>query len=358
MKQSNIRSAFKALSVLILSLALLALSVGCKNPDSDRELEIFLNEDGGFKVLQFADLHFGKEGTMYHNSDVERTLNFIDFAINAESPDFIVLMGDNMMSQGVRGAKFIVETFDKYKIPYTFVFGNHDAELHVPTLSKHDVAKYLERCDSPYLKFKSGFVQTGRENRYGNFSILLKNKTTNALVGAFVVIDTGVYDYDLDKYQTITTEQIAWYEGEIARLDGLYSAQEENPLDVVPTITYGHIQLPQYNIAYQKAANGDGAEFIYGQKPTWYEANDGANYGTEPEYDFYAAMKKMGSAKAYLCGHMHRLLYHVKMDGIILGFCPQAGVLDNQQRPITTFSYTLDEGFEMALNLVTEPSAQ
>ena len=38
MKQSNIRSAFTALSMLILSLALLALSVGCKNPDSDREL--------------------------------------------------------------------------------------------------------------------------------------------------------------------------------------------------------------------------------------------------------------------------------------------------------------------------------
>ena len=227
----------------------------------------FLTQRGKeLKVLQFTDMHFGEEGTTYHNADVKRTLAFIDYAIQTEQPDLIVLLGDNMMSQGVDGAKFLVQTFDQYKIPYTLIYGNHDAETYQLNHKKSDVSRYLENCDSPYLLYKSGFVQEGKENRYGNFSISLRDEESQELIGAFVLLDTGTYDYEADRYQTITQEQIAWYEAEIARLNAIYSEQTQNALDTVPTITYGHMPLPEFGKAYQKAVNNDGAEFIYYQK--------------------------------------------------------------------------------------------
>ena len=319
------------------------------------ELTLLAERDKPIKVLQFADLHFGEEGTIYHNSDVARSLDFIDYAITAEKPDFIVLLGDNMMSQGVEGARVIVETFDKYKIPYTFVFGNHDAELYTIGYSKAEVSNYLESCGSQYLLYKSGYVQTDKENRYGNFSISIRDEKTKELLGAFVILDTGVYDYSEEQYQSINEGQIQWYTQEIERLNGIYGKQTSNKFEVIPTITYGHIQLPEFADAYQSARNNDGAEFVYEQElPEWMINGIGGNAG-KVNYGFFDVMKNMKSSRAYFCGHMHGLTYHVKKDGIVLGFCPQACVTGNASKTISTFSYTLDENFEIGLKLILEP---
>lgn len=352
---------FKIIFSLLLILVILMSCFSCKptsipdTKDGEKELTLLMPRDQKLKVLQFTDMHFGVEGTTYHNADVARTLAFIDYAIKIEEPDLIVLLGDNMMSQGVEGAKFLVETFDQYKIPYTLIYGNHDAESYLPNYKKADVSKYLENCNSPYLLYKSGFVQEGKENRYGNFSISLRDEKSNELIGAFVLLDTGTYDYEADRYQKITQEQIAWYEAEITRLNALYVMQTQNALKTVPTITYGHMPLTEFGEAYQKAANGDGAEFIYYQKLSGWVLG-GANDSPDNTKDtFFDAMQKMQSAKAYICGHYHMVTCHVKMDGIILGFCPQTGFTHNSTRPCNTFSYTVGADFEMDLHLVVEP---
>ena len=356
----NNQLIIKSFLIFLLTLGIFLNCTGCFLSSlftfsEDKELILFVNSKEKIKVLQFADLHFGEEGTIYHNSDIERSLEFIDYAIQSENPDFIVLLGDNMMSQGVEGAKFIVETFDRYKIPYTFVFGNHDAELYLPGYTKSDVSNYLESCDSPYLLYKSGYIQNGRENRYGNFSVSIRDEVTNDLIGAFVIIDTGVYDYELGQYQSINDDQISWYEKEIGRLNDIYTVQTSNTLSTIPTITYGHIQLPEHAEAYQKAMSNDGAEFIYYQElPHWMPESVVSDSG-KVNYGFFDSMKKMQSSKAYFCGHMHGLTYHVKTEGIILGFCPQACVTGNDSKTISTFSYTIDTNFEIELNLVVEP---
>ncbi len=358
MKQKQIKHrVFPLLLSLLLLFAILINCGSCvwvSDTESEEELTLIAKEGKALKVLQFADLHLGEEGTAYHNKDVTRTLEFIDYAIKTEDPDLIVLLGDNMMTQGIKGAKFIVETFDQYKIPYTFLFGNHDATSYLPTHSKLGVSKYLENCNSPYLLYKSGFTQGGKEDRYGNFSILIRDERTHDLVGAFVLIDTGTYDYELEAYQVINQGQISWYEEEIARLNAIYTQQKSNAHSTIPTITYGHIPLPEHSEAYQKAMQNDGAEIIYPQENFGWLPR-GARNDDDHEYDFFDAMVKMQSAKAYICGHYHVMNYHVKMDGIILGFCPQSGVTNNSARPIKTFSYTLDSNFEMQLNLVVEP---
>jgi predicted MPP superfamily phosphohydrolase len=331
--------------------------LGCKVADDD-ELILWHNQNDELKVLQFADLHFGEEGTIYHNSDIQRTLEFIDFAIKSENPDFIVLLGDNMMSQGVNGAQFIVNTFDTYQIPYTFVFGNHDAEIYSYTYSKSEVSSYLENSESSYLLYESGYIQENSENRYGNFSIKIKDIKTHNLLGAFIILDTGVYDYQQNQYQSINLGQIEWYKEEINKLNNIYTSQQNNPLVTIPTITYGHIQLPEYADAYTKAKNNDGAEFIYYQELSDWSVSGLVDDAGKINFGFFDVMKEMESSKAYFCGHMHRLKYHVKMDDIILGFCPQACVTGSKNATIETISYTVNDKFEMNFNLIAEPEKQ
>jgi predicted MPP superfamily phosphohydrolase len=319
-----------------------------------KDLTLWVEQSKEFKVVQFADLHFGKEGSSYHNYDIERSLEFIDFTIKSDKPDFIVLLGDNMMSQGIEGAKFIIETFDKYKIPYTFVFGNHDAELYLPTYSKAEVSSYLEKYDSPYLLYESGYTQNDSENRYGNFSIKIKDTKTQSLIGAFIVMDTGVYDYQKEKYQYINEGQIEWYRQEITTLNAIYKNQKNNVHSTIPTITYGHMQLPEFAEIYRNAKNGEGAEFIYYQDLNERMLSSMASgYGTL-NYSFFDTMKEMKSSRAYFCGHMHGLKCHVKTGDIILGFCPQACVTRPTNAQISTFAYTVNKQFDMQFNLITE----
>ena len=314
-----------------------------------------MNRGEQFKIVQFADLHFGKEGESYHNADEARTIEFMTYLVESEKPDLIVLSGDNIMTTGVSGIKELIHIMDAYETPYTFIFGNHDAESSSKNYCKCDVSDYLEHSNSPYLLYRSGYVEDNAENRYGNFSISLTDAKNGDLLGALVMIDTGTYDYALDSYQSITEGQIEWYKSEICRLNEIYSKQKDNRHEIVPTLTYGHMQLQEHFTAYQKAKNGDGAAFVYNQELGGWMSNAVLGGASTESSPFYAAMKEMGSAKTYLCGHMHGLFYHVKMDDILLGFCPQIGVGSNQIKKCRTFVYSFDESFSMNLQLIEEP---
>ena len=347
----------KNILCLLLCLALLLplASCGSRRNEDREDLVLTMDRDEDFKIIQFADLHFGIEGEQYQNADEKRTVEFMTHLVNTEKPDLIVLSGDNIMNTGVQGIKELIGIMDAYQTPYTLIFGNHDAESSLAGYRKRDVSDYLEDCDSPYLLYRAGYIEDTAENRYGNFSISLTDEDTGELLGAIVLIDTGTYDNDAGRYQSITEGQIGWYKSEIVRLNEIYSKQKNNRYEIIPTLTYGHMQLPEHFIAYGKAAKGDGATFVYEQSLGGWMANTVlGNTGAKPS-PFYAAMKEMGSAKSYLCGHMHGLSYHVKMDGILLGFCPQIGVSSNQMKPCKTFVYTFDDRFELSLRLVEEP---
>lgn len=339
---------------LITPLSVTLTSCTIFTGDEDADLVITTERGSEFKIVQFADLHFGEEGTQYHNYDETRTIEFMDYVVKTENPDLIVLSGDNIMNTGVVGAKELIDIMDSFQTPYTFVFGNHDATTYTPSFSKRDVSLLLESSNSPYLLYKSGYIETTAENRYGNFSILLKDSATGNLLGAFIIIDTGIYDYSISAYQSITEGQIGWYKDEIARLNEIYTKQKNNAMEVIPTITYGHIQLTDHFLAYKKAVENDGAEFLYYQElGGWMQGvmQDSASSNSSP---FFDAMREMKSSKAYICGHMHGMRFHVKTDGIVLGFCPQTGSTSSSQRPFNTFVYTLDEQFEMTIRLVSE----
>ena len=72
--------------------------------------------------------HFGIEGKDWHNDKVDRTKEYINTLINEEKPDLIVCSGDNILGTGTNGLNQFIEMMESYQIPWTWVYGNHDAE--------------------------------------------------------------------------------------------------------------------------------------------------------------------------------------------------------------------------------------
>ena len=288
--------------------------------DVSNGLVVYKSSDEALKVVQFADLHFGIEGRSYQNNRIERTKAYVKQVVDTQKPDLIVCSGDNIMTTGVEGLQEFIDLMESFKTPWTFIFGNHDAESTEEGYSKVSLSEYLESCDARYLLYDAGYIETAN-NRYGNFSISVLNHNGTELLGAFILMDGGGYNSAVSSYDSITTGQIAWYESEIDKLNALYSGE-----GTMPSVVFSHIQLPEHYIAYQAAVEGNGASFVIEQDIPASEVEDIRTGG--PTYEntgFFNVMKEKESTVAFFCGHAHLFDLQMKMDGIVLGFGPQSG---------------------------------
>ena len=323
-----------------------------KEDKEKRELYVTIPEGRAIKVLQLADIHFGVEGKDWHNDKVERTKLYISTMIAEEKPDVLVCTGDNILSTGVKGIKEFVDFIEAYETPWMWLYGNHDAE----NFRKSDLSKALMEADTEYLLYKEGYCEAGTENRYGNYSVNIYNSTKEKLLGAFVVMDSGEHDYSIGQYQAITKGQIAWYNSEIDRLQALYAAQEDNAHDIIPTIVFSHIQLPEYYDAYTSALAGN-AEFVIEQELSASEIEEIKTGGPEVNTGFFDALVAKGSTKAYFVGHAHTWYFQVKYEGIVLGFGPQVGfskLFANNDNPRKAYMYNISEDLSFTTTRIDE----
>ncbi len=307
-------------------------------PQETPALSIRMPEGRPLRIAQIADLHFGDGQSMYHNTQEQRTKDFLAYVVETEKPDLIVCSGDQVMAAGVAKIREFIALMDSYQTPWVFVWGNHDAEGSV--YAKRRVSAALAESDSPYLLYADGYTEGGRENRCGNFSISVLDPSGEHLVGALLMLDSGTYDYDAEAYQQITSGQISWYRQEIDRLQASYAATNPQTEAIVPSIVFAHMPLPDFSVAHQKAAAGDGAEFVIEDGRFWGSAGSTAR---SPLFD---AMVEKGSTKAYFVGHYHVSKYQVRMDGILLGFCPQAGFSHaGYDTPRNVYVYSISQDF-------------
>ena len=323
----------------------------------ERELCICIPEDRPLKVLQLADIHFGVEGKDWHNDKVERTKMYISYMIETETPDLIVCSGDNILSTGINGLTEFVNMMESYQIPWIWLYGNHDAESAVVNYRKSDLSKCLMSLDTNYLLYKEGYIETTSENRYGNFSVNIYNSDKDKLLGAFVILDAGEYDYTLNHYQAITEGQINWYKDEIDRLQSIYASQSDNKYEVIPTIIFSHIQLPEFHTAYTKAMANDGAEFIIEQELSATDIAEISTGGPDFNTGFFDVLVEKGSTKAYFVGHAHTFNFQVKYEGIIFGFAPQTGfskLFANNDAPRKTYMYNIDSDLTFTTSRLDE----
>lgn len=85
------------------------------------------NDDGGFRIVQFTDTQ--------DDEDIDaRTVQLIEAVLDNQTPDLVVLIGDNITDgcdtvDDVRVAiKNIVQPVDEGHIPWLVTFGNYDED--------------------------------------------------------------------------------------------------------------------------------------------------------------------------------------------------------------------------------------
>lgn len=207
--------------------------------------------DEEFRILQLTDLHLGF-GPLSRGAD-ELALEAIRKIIERSKPHLIVLTGDLifpfLLKAGTlnnrRQAKRLTKFLDRFEIPYTLVFGNHDCELF-SACSKEELAELYRQ--GKYCIFAEGRKSlTG----VGNFLIELVDGSGKVLL-PLVMLDSNMYGeggWFFSGFDRIHEDQADWC---MERLDVL---KQEDP--DIKAMAFFHMPLREFKEAYEKMKLGD-----------------------------------------------------------------------------------------------------
>ncbi len=226
----------KKVVLITISSITIFLLAACKKIEAsiepyDDDLFGFIDlEKDNIKIMQITDLHL-TYGFDYLD---RKTYKLLDKLVKAELPDLIVITGDIFMSVFAKPIlkKFIAH-MEKYNIPWTFTFGNHEREYH----SIKSIAKYILSFNTTNLVFHPGPELTS-DNTHGfsNFKLKLTNQGKPIL--NLYLLDTKAVRQDgvsssYFSYDYLSEQQVLWYSENIA-LDSVYS------------LAFMHIPLMQF----------------------------------------------------------------------------------------------------------------
>jgi 3',5'-cyclic AMP phosphodiesterase CpdA len=247
-----------------------------------------------FRIVQLTDLHLmgnEKDPITFHN--IRRIAQTI-------KPDLFVLTGDQAMTK---------DSMDRYRelalamtstnVPWTFCFGNHDAEHGV-----HHEDLVAAAFQSPSLLFEVGCAEG-----FGNFAIDVE--------GGFEPLTLYLFDTHNDRmypiggkstwgYDSFLERQLAWYANEVRARGG----------KTRKSLAFYHIPIPQYRMFGTAMAN----------HPT---GSQNEPISCAPvDTGFFDAVTKGESTIAMFVGHDHYNDYTFEQGGMLFAFGRVSGQYD------------------------------
>lgn len=274
-------------TIIITSILLISCS-------KNLEFEEYNNDTFGYidikkdevKLLQITDLHL-TYGFDYLD---RKTFNLIDSLVEKEKPDIIVVTGDIMMSIiSQKVLKKFIKQMDKYNIPWTFVFGNHEADYQKIEKSLNTILK----TKTKNLYFHKG-PTLSNNNTHGNSNFILKITNNNKPILNLYLLDSkanrtdGVKD-DRFPYDYVSNEQVSWYRENVQK-------------DIVESLLFVHIPL----IEYLEYDGNDLGELIWPQ---------GKNTGL-----FQTILDTNAKTRGVFVGHDHLNNTMFYYEGILLAY--------------------------------------
>ncbi|NCA68421.1 MAG: hypothetical protein EOM87_10235 [Clostridia bacterium] len=217
---------FAKLQALIIS-ALIPCGCALGNGVGESK-KLTVREDGTFKILHLTDFHLylAEEGqsslSVKRLSEPDASLiNYLDSVLEAETPDLVVLGGDNVFcnstiaeifyNTSIRTYRTIADYFEEKAVFWTFVFGNHDTEGgcskkrilkaledYSRFIGGKDSSEYfgsycIESKGSVYFEDEKLSAKYAKDDRYGNYSIPIYDSGASKIVYAIFTLDTGSY---------------------------------------------------------------------------------------------------------------------------------------------------------------------
>lgn len=287
MKKNLTKAMIFTLALTMISSVGLTLA-GCTKKEVKRA------DDTAYVILMLTDIHL-EDDKNYQ----KRAFRTMDELVKLSKPDFIIVTGDVNEVFDCNDKIFTVfgEKMESYKTPWTFTFGNHDAQGSA--WSKKDIADYLESLE--YCRFQKGSDDVyGYGNNY--FNVTDEN---GKIIQTIFTLDTSGPESGT---HFVEQSQIDWYKNAVREI-----AVEANgdPTATVPSIMFTHIPMREYKEAYDEAKKNK--TIVHGKRREK-ECPD------ETEDDLLETLVSVGSTTAYYCGHEHKNNYVVYKDGIRLSY--------------------------------------
>ena len=244
--------------------------------DAQNNRQLRFKANGEFKIVQFTDTHID-----LIDGDNLMAYDVIKEVIDVEKPDLVVLTGDIVSQDNPQEAfKRLAAGFEKAKVPWAIVFGNHESE--------HNLSRKLLSDFLPSLPF---CLNNTKDTTIGFSTFALPVYDSSNKPGAVVYCLDSNINSTLEPlvggYAWFTSSQINWYRKESNLFTLKYN---KNPL---PSVAFFHIPLPEYT----KVANSGQGIFFGGKREVVCcpEINTG----------MFAAMLEAGDVMGTFVGHDH-----------------------------------------------------
>lgn len=275
----------------LMTIALLLFVAGTLN--AQHNIKLRFKGDGSFKIVQFTDTHI-----VWNDSRSDVAFQCIDQVVKAEKPDLIMITGDIIYSEpAIDNFKKVMNYVSQYKIPFAFVFGNHDHQFNVTDSALLESVKNVPFNMTVTAKGVSGDC---------NFDLPIYASGGKKIEAVIYGIDSH-NDSRLEKagvkgYDYIYRDQIDWY----VRTSKAYTVK--NAGKPLPSLAFFHIPIPEY----AEAAIDQNAS-LYGSRREWM-CSSKLNSG------LFCAMKEQGDVMGTFCGHDHDDDYAVNWYGVLLAY--------------------------------------
>ncbi len=278
---------------MMLSLTATVFAAEDYSTPSDKRLKF--NDNGKFRIMQIADTQddaFAAPGM----------LQMIEKALEKYKPDLVVFTGDNTSTLDLEievapALKRILSIVDNANIPFTLVFGNHDAE----NVSRESHFK-------AWRSYKNCLVYDSDPDTYGMGN---HNLTIKASKGEKVVYNLWFFDSHVEGhpegYDYIRQDQLDWYTNASNEL------KAQNGGEPVPAMAFQHIipyEINEYILTSDKdMGNGfwDGEAYKY-LDPAYAEKGSILQEYPCPSFKNsgqMAAFAAQGDVNAVFVGHDH-----------------------------------------------------
>ena len=288
-------------------------------------------EDGSFKVILISDVQCYNEKGLVNSG----TLDVIEAMIEAEDPDLVLFVGDNVWSRNSKDdlrayLDVMAKPMEDRQIPWAHIYGNHDAEDNDPwywAIDKEEQQEVYERYS--YCISKSGPEDVPG---VGNYVLPVLAHDSDKIVYNIWALDsmmyrsevladvkntTGATNYFYGKYEGMSEAHTNWYV-ETSKLLEAYNGGE-----TIPAMMYFHIPLQESYYAWADAkTNGSlglGATNLIGTKAENISAPV-INCG------LFDAIVERGDVKVIANGHDHENDFSVDYKGVTLAYCGSAGL--------------------------------
>jgi predicted MPP superfamily phosphohydrolase len=262
---------------------------------------IEFNQDGTFKIAQFADLHFGEgENVDWGPMQDTKSLRVMKTMIEMEKPDLVVFSGDQITGNNIQKNatlywKQLVSVCLESKTKWTSIFGNHDDIAFQPEknsiTSRHELIEFEQQWDGLCLS------EIGPRHIHGvsNYVHVLKDQSSGGDRFVLYFMDSGGGSVP----EVIFPDQVHWFK------------QKHLRHKHIPAIVFFHIPLQEYNNLYDE------------NKCIGYK-NDSIAQQSE-NHGMFDAMKKSEDVKAVFVGHNHGNDFCCMKEGVYLCYGRHTG---------------------------------